>query len=29
MSDTVIAKVLNVGQEVVQQWLSGADIARL
>lgn len=29
MSDTIIAKVLNVGQEVVQQWLAGVDIARM
>ncbi len=29
MSDMIIARVLNVGQEVVQQWFSGADIARL
>ena len=29
ISDMIIARVLNVGQEVVQQWLSGADIARL
>ena len=27
-SDSMIAKILNVGQELVQQWLSGGDTVR-